>query len=61
MVCPHVREIIRSLKIVDYLHVQADKPWYNYSCADPESFVRGGSFLAVFFVCVFVEGKEDPK
>ena len=25
-----VRKIIHSLKLVDYLHVQADKPWYNY-------------------------------
>ena len=23
-------EIIDSLKLVDYLHVHADKPWYNY-------------------------------
>ena len=22
--------IIHSLKLVDYLHVQADNPWYNY-------------------------------
>ena len=29
-VCPYVRKIIHSLKLVDYLHVQADKPWYNY-------------------------------
>ena len=27
-VCPHVRKIIHSLKLVDYLHVQADM--YNY-------------------------------
>ena len=27
--CPPVREIIHSLKLVDYLHVQADKPLYN--------------------------------
>ena len=26
MVCPYVREIIHSLKLVDYLNVQADKP-----------------------------------
>ena len=26
---PPVREIIHSLKLMDYLHVQADKPWYN--------------------------------
>ena len=29
-VCPPVRKIINSLKLVDYLHVQADNPWYNY-------------------------------
>ena len=30
MVYPPVRKIIHSLKLVDYLHVQADKPLYNY-------------------------------
>ena len=30
-VCPPVRKIIHSLKLVDYLHVQADNPWYNYN------------------------------
>ena len=29
-VCPHVRKIINSLKLEDYLHVQTDNPWYNY-------------------------------
>ena len=29
-VCPPVRKIFHSLKLVDYLHVQADNPWYNY-------------------------------
>ena len=29
MVYPPVREIIHELKLVDYLLVQADKPWYN--------------------------------
>ena len=29
-VCWPVRKIIHSLKLVDYLHVQADNPWYNY-------------------------------
>ena len=29
-VCPHVRKIIHSLKLVDYLDIQADNPWYNY-------------------------------
>ena len=28
--CPPVPKIIHSLKLVDYLHVQADNPWYNY-------------------------------
>ena len=27
---PPVRKIIHSLKLVDYFHVQADNPWYNY-------------------------------
>ena len=31
MVCPLVREIIHSLKPVDYFLVQAHKSWYNYS------------------------------
>ena len=29
-ICPPVCKIIHSLKLVDYLHVQADNPWYNY-------------------------------
>ena len=29
-VCPPVRKIIHSLKLVDYLHIKADNPWYNY-------------------------------
>ena len=29
-VCPPVCKIIYSLMLVDYLHVQADNPWYNY-------------------------------
>ena len=29
-VCPPVRKIIHSLKLADFLHVQADNPWYNY-------------------------------
>ena len=29
--CVHLyEEIIHSLKLVDYLNVQADNPWYNY-------------------------------
>ena len=30
--------MIHSLKLVDYLHVQADKPWYNYYIT--RTFVR---------------------
>ena len=26
--------MIHSLKLVDYLHVQADNPWYNYNLDD---------------------------
>ena len=33
-VCPPVRKIIHSLRLVDYLHVQADNPWYNYYMTD---------------------------
>ena len=29
MLCPSVRKIIHSLKLVYYLHVLTDKPWYN--------------------------------
>ena len=34
-VCPPVRKIIHSLKLVDYLHVQTDNPWYNYYLYHP--------------------------
>ena len=27
---PTLRKIIYSLKLVDYLHVQADNQWYSY-------------------------------
>ena len=33
-VCPPVRKIIHSLKLVGYLHIQADNPWYNYYIFD---------------------------
>ena len=32
-VSPPIQEIILSLKLVDYLLAQADKPWYNYTVA----------------------------
>ena len=31
MVLQPVGEIIHLLELVDYLFVQADKPWYNYN------------------------------
>ena len=41
-VCPHVRKIINSLKLVDYLHVKADNPWYNYYLISlPRSLSKG--------------------
>ena len=33
MVCPPLGQKKHSLKLVDYLLVQADKPWYNYYIA----------------------------
>ena len=32
--CAPVRKIIHSFKLVDYLHMQADNPWYNYHIQD---------------------------
>ena len=29
--CPPEPKIIHSLKLVEYLHVQADNPWNNYN------------------------------
>ena len=29
-VCSSEREVIHSLKLVDYLHLQTDTTWYNY-------------------------------
>ena len=29
MMCPRIQEIIHLLKLMDYLLVKADKPWYN--------------------------------
>ena len=48
-VCPPVRKIIHSLKLVDYLHVQADNPLYNYYVLDIDAvglvFVKRKPFL----------------
>ena len=37
-VCPPVRKIIHSLKLVDYFHVQAENPWYNYYIISTSKF-----------------------
>ena len=47
-VCPPVRKIILSLKLVDYLHVQVDNPWYNYYIAY-SAYIKWRNSL---FVCV---------
>ena len=42
-VYPPARQIIHSLKLVDYLHVQVDNPWYNYYLyieGEPVSYTR---------------------
>ena len=46
-VCPPVRKIIHSLKLVDYLHVHAENPWYNYHLAQdpPTSFLFSANQL----------------
>ena len=43
-VCPPLRKIIHSLKLVDYLHVQADNPWYNFYL-NPSVYLAG-TFLS---------------
>ena len=36
--------------------------YFNNTCADPESFIRGGPTLTFFFVFVLGdEGREDPN
>ena len=39
-VCPPVRKIIHSLKLVDYPHIQADKPWYNSYVTNGCNFMK---------------------
>ena len=53
-VCPPVRKIIYLLKLVDYLHVQAGNPWYNYfvtQCQLSASGPYGPLFYLLF--CTF--------
>ena len=56
MGCPPVRKIIHSLKLVDYLHVQADNPWYNnylffYRTALPVNGWNDANALNDIFFC----------
>ena len=52
MGCPPVRKIIHSLKLVDYLHVQADNPWYNYYITYRPREERG-----LFYIFLFLNQK----
>ena len=41
-------------KIIDYLHVQADNPWYNYNLRYPQKAKCPKGFLLYpFFLCFF--------
>ena len=51
IVCSPVREIIHSLKPVDYLYAQTDKPWYNYNLNNymaTSIFSSGVRYIAIF-------------
>ena len=57
-------EIIHSQKLVDYLPVQADKPWYNYYI--PSSSVKNLLSVKYFVlkfvdVCIAQEGWEGRR
>ena len=51
MVCPPIREIIHSLKLVDYLLVQADRPWYIYYVSAVMSIVVLGKKCQIVYLC----------
>ena len=53
-----VHKIIYSLKLVDYLHVQADKPWYNYYLV---KYWKMASFFfeKLILVCSFMVVRTD--
>ena len=56
MGCPHVRKIIHSVRLVDYLHVQVDNPWYNYyiCIAGPGQFTN-----RLLIISADVKGKDS--
>ena len=46
------------------MHVSRGASVESEPCGDPESFVRGGPTVAIFFFIYFFivdEGREDPK
>ena len=51
--CPPVLKITHSLKPVDYLHVQADNPWYNYCIVAHEV-----SMLIFAFVVLVISNEQ---
>ena len=54
--CPPVRKIIHSIKLVDYLHVQADNPWYYYYIC----IVGPGQFTnRLLIISADVKGKDN--
>ena len=65
MGCPPVRKIIHSLKLVDYLHVQADNPWYNYYLTLLNGVVHDSqrllSHLLVNFVRIYRKDESAPS
>ena len=46
--------------ISNHLPGTDDDDDFEHTCADPESFVRGGPTLTTFFQ-LFDEGREDPN
>ena len=47
-----MRKIIHSLKLVDYLHGQADNPWYNYYVEPDKTDDKVIMFLNTFVLYV---------
>ena len=43
-------------------HIEHSTGWIaQMACADPESFVRGGPTLTLFFLFFYDEGREDQN
>ena len=52
-VCLPVCKVIHSLKLVDYLNVQADNPWYNYYLFPIDKLVGHTLYITQYFIMVF--------